>query len=504
MKRIIFLLLSIFLTFKLNSQITEYFKSKQINGEYVSNIADFDNDGYSDFITCDNSKVVRLYLNTKNGFKLSLNFDITTYSSPVIVQDFDLDGKSDILTNSINGRDCSGNQIRIYWNTGKVGQFFNSGNFSELPLAFGDYCIQTYDIDFNLDGYIDLISTSMRGPTRTYKNIGNRNFTIQKDFYWPRDLYGVQIDDFNGDGLKDFISFAKEGWADGSYGSYCYLGNGDGSFQLPITNFSLDPKSNGGFKINADCKLNTISDILVNRKGQKDSQLGIWNNEIGNFSFKTIIIPTGYIPFHGFDFDENGSEDIAIFKQSVPFTISFLPNDGFGNFSQPIKFIESNTVNFSGIHRDLKSKDLYIYGSSSDSLFFLIKKTENSSSFNFNSMKKVIGSTYTLTEIMFDYNSFELNDKSKYIITQFSKYLIENKSMEIIIQGHTDDEGEAVKNEVLSQQRADAVMNYLVQLGVDASRLKAKGYGALRPKVRNTTEQNKAINRRTEFKIVKI
>ncbi len=119
-------------------------------------------------------------------------------------------------------------------------------------------------------------------------------------------------------------------------------------------------------------------------------------------------------------------------------------------------------------------------------------------------MKKVIGSTYTLTEIMFDYNSFELNDKSKYIITQFSKYLIENKSMEIIIQGHTDDEGEAVKNEVLSQQRADAVMNYLVQLGVDASRLKAKGYGALRPKVRNTTEQNKAINRRTEFKIVKI
>jgi outer membrane protein OmpA-like peptidoglycan-associated protein len=115
-----------------------------------------------------------------------------------------------------------------------------------------------------------------------------------------------------------------------------------------------------------------------------------------------------------------------------------------------------------------------------------------------------VGMTYTINDILFASNSFDLNDKSKFIITQFSKFLDENKGMEIVIQGHTDNVGDAKKNELLSQQRADAVMKFLVQLGIQSSRMKSIGYGALHPKVPNTTDQNKAINRRTEFKIEKI
>ena len=115
-----------------------------------------------------------------------------------------------------------------------------------------------------------------------------------------------------------------------------------------------------------------------------------------------------------------------------------------------------------------------------------------------------VGMTYTINDILFASNSFDLNDKSKFIITQFSKFLLENKGMEIVIQGHTDNVGDAKKNELLSQQRAEAVMNYLIQLGISSSRMNSIGYGALHPKVPNTTDQNKAINRRTEFKIEKI
>ena len=67
------------------------------------------------------------------------------------------------------------------------------------------------------------------------------------------------------------------------------------------------------------------------------------------------------------------------------------------------------------------------------------------------------------------------------------------------IGGHTDNSGDATANIALSQQRADAVRNYLVQQGVSPSMLVAKGYGASRPVSTNDTEEGKFHNRRIEF-----
>jgi outer membrane protein OmpA-like peptidoglycan-associated protein len=71
----------------------------------------------------------------------------------------------------------------------------------------------------------------------------------------------------------------------------------------------------------------------------------------------------------------------------------------------------------------------------------------------------------------------------------------------VIIEGHTDSKGSAVKNKALSQKRAEAVREYLIVRGIDPGRLEAVGYGPERPVADNETEAGRAANRRVEFTI---
>ena len=112
-----------------------------------------------------------------------------------------------------------------------------------------------------------------------------------------------------------------------------------------------------------------------------------------------------------------------------------------------------------------------------------------------------VGEAYTINDILYGYNSDVLSDKSKFILREFSRYLKEHESIQISIQGHTDSDGDDAKNLDLSDRRAKGVKDYLISLGVDASRLKSKGLGETQPKVANDTAENKAKNRRTDFVI---
>ena len=112
-----------------------------------------------------------------------------------------------------------------------------------------------------------------------------------------------------------------------------------------------------------------------------------------------------------------------------------------------------------------------------------------------------VGEAYTINDILYSTSSAIMNQKSKFILKGFARFLQENPTITVLIQGHTDDVGDDQRNLELSEERAQGVKDYLVSLGVDAKRLKAKGYGETMPKVENNSEANRAKNRRTDFVI---
>lgn len=112
-----------------------------------------------------------------------------------------------------------------------------------------------------------------------------------------------------------------------------------------------------------------------------------------------------------------------------------------------------------------------------------------------------VGEAYTINDILYATNSYELNQRSKFILKGFARFLKENPTISVLIQGHTDDVGDDNKNMALSDNRAKGVKDYLVSQGVKASRLKSKGYGETEPKVPNSSASNRAKNRRTDFVI---
>ncbi len=115
--------------------------------------------------------------------------------------------------------------------------------------------------------------------------------------------------------------------------------------------------------------------------------------------------------------------------------------------------------------------------------------------------KLKVGEAYTINDILFATNSSVLNSKSKFILKGFARFLAENPTISVAIHGHTDDVGDDDKNLILSEDRAQVVSSYLQSLGVDKRRLNAKGFGETKPKVENTSDANRAKNRRTDFVI---
>lgn len=109
-----------------------------------------------------------------------------------------------------------------------------------------------------------------------------------------------------------------------------------------------------------------------------------------------------------------------------------------------------------------------------------------------------------LKEVQFAFDRADLLTTAFPILNEVVRLLNVNPEIELVrIEGHTDDYGSHKYNDELSQDRADSVMRYLVQRGIAADRLEAKGFGKRRPLVENDTPEGRAKNRRVEFHIVR-
>jgi len=102
---------------------------------------------------------------------------------------------------------------------------------------------------------------------------------------------------------------------------------------------------------------------------------------------------------------------------------------------------------------------------------------------------------------LFASGSYKLLPASNKGLNDVVKILQDNPALKLSIDGHTDSTGTPEKNQTLSENRANAVKNYLVSKGVDQSRLTATGHGQDEPVANNKTATGRKKNRRVEMKL---
>ena len=113
-----------------------------------------------------------------------------------------------------------------------------------------------------------------------------------------------------------------------------------------------------------------------------------------------------------------------------------------------------------------------------------------------------VGQTTVLKNIFFETASAELKPDSKTELERIAIFLNANPNVKIEISGHTDNVGDKIYNQKLSEKRAQSVLNYLIANGISSDRLTSMGYGDTKPVAANDTEEGRAQNRRTEMAVM--
>ncbi len=107
---------------------------------------------------------------------------------------------------------------------------------------------------------------------------------------------------------------------------------------------------------------------------------------------------------------------------------------------------------------------------------------------------------YTFQNVLFEFDKANLLEESVEELDKLYAYLKRN-NLKVEIYGHTDAIGIQTHNEKLSEERAKTVSEYLIKSGLEANRIQWFGFGSNKPKTTNDTEENRALNRRVEFKL---
>jgi outer membrane protein OmpA-like peptidoglycan-associated protein len=257
--------------------------------------------------------------------------------------------------------------------------------------------------------------------------------------------------------------------------------------------------------INLGYPINTVSDqvgLFISSDGEKALYTDDRREPKGRrailyeFSvpdtLKAMFEPTNYIKGMVFDqktneplsatielFDLNSQQKVATFS-SQPATGEYLA-----------------VLNRNSEHALYVQKDGYLF----KSLTFFASDSTPSLRLDISLEKAEKDRTEVLRNLFFATGSYELDEKSKVELQKLVEFLRNNPKLSIEIAGHTDDVGTDQVNKELSQKRAQSVANFLRASGLANSRFSAMGYGESKPKVPNTSDENRKLNRRIEWRI---
>jgi OmpA-OmpF porin, OOP family len=127
----------------------------------------------------------------------------------------------------------------------------------------------------------------------------------------------------------------------------------------------------------------------------------------------------------------------------------------------------------------------------------------NTLEMNFKLQPVEVGTLVSLKSVLFYMGTTTLLQESYVELDAVIDFLKANPKVEIELEGHTDNRGDAKKNLKLSQERVAAIKSYMVSKGISSRRIKGKGFGGSRPVANSDSEEARKINRRVEFLIVK-
>ena len=114
------------------------------------------------------------------------------------------------------------------------------------------------------------------------------------------------------------------------------------------------------------------------------------------------------------------------------------------------------------------------------------------------------GETVVMNNIQFELNSANLTGTGKQELDKLAAFMKQNATMEILLTGHTSNDGSIAANKELSVKRVRSCQAYLINKGIDEGRIIVKGFGSEKPIAPNDTEANRAKNRRVEMQVTKI
>ena len=114
-----------------------------------------------------------------------------------------------------------------------------------------------------------------------------------------------------------------------------------------------------------------------------------------------------------------------------------------------------------------------------------------------------VGQTVQLNNVFFIQSKPELLPSSYPELERMIKFMQANPTVEIELEGHTDNQGDPQKNLILSEERVKVVKNYLTDHGIPATRIELHAFGGSQPIASNATEETRKLNRRVEFKILR-
>ncbi len=263
-------------------------------------------------------------------------------------------------------------------------------------------------------------------------------------------------------------------------------------------------KGKWGKPVNLGYPINTIENegsLIVSADAKtayyasdrRDSRGGL---DLYTFELRSDIRPAKTLWIKGKVFDKKTTKGlpsaVELTDLSTKEVLSKVQTDETGNYliTLPVGKDYAFNVNRKG----------YLFFSDN----FPLSQKDPDSTYNINIPLQPLeaNATIVLKNIFFDSKMFEIKSESTPELDNLVQLLKENPTLKIQISGHTDNVGKPEDNLTLSNNRAQAVVEYLMSKGIQKIRLSFQGYGATLPLDNNTTEEGRAKNRRTEVKVI--